>query len=182
MNDGRRKDRLSAPLMHAFRSAYAARDAKVRHDVRTADGERVIAGRRTAGRSPVTDAILRREVAIDLEALMNTIALESSIDLSEFDRVRKSVLNFGLPDVGSRTLEDAGVEGIGKEIEEALFNFEPRLDRKSVRARRDESIGQEQLKLRFLVKADLRCEPVNIPVEFVADLDLQSGAVQLNRL
>lgn len=113
---------------------------------------------------------------------MNTIALESSVDLSEFDRVRKSVLNFGLPDVGSRTLEDAGVEGIGKEIEEALFNFEPRLDRKSVRARRDESIGQEQLKLRFLVKADLRCEPVNIPVEFVADLDLQSGAVQLNRL
>ncbi|MBS0530631.1 MAG: type VI secretion system baseplate subunit TssE [Proteobacteria bacterium] len=168
--------------MHAFRSSHAARDAKVKHDVRTADGERVVTGRRTLSRSPVTDAVLRREVAIDLEALMNTIALESTDDLSEFKYVRKSILNFGLPDVSSRTLEDEGVQGIGKEIEEALFNYEPRLDRKSVSARRDDSIGYEQLKLRFVVKADLRCEPVNIPVEFVADLDLQSGAIQLNRL
>lgn len=182
MIESRRKDRLSAPLMHAFRSAHAARDAKVKHEVRTADGERVITGRRTFGRSPVTDSVLRREVAIDLETLMNTIAMESSDDLSEFAHVRKSILNFGLPDVSSRTLEDEGVQTIGKDIEEALFNFEPRLDRRSVQARRDESIGHEQLKLRFVVKADLRCEPVNIPVEFVADLDLQSGAIQLSRL
>jgi type VI secretion system protein ImpF len=182
MIEGRRKDRLSAPLMHAFRSAHAARDARTKADVRTADGERVIAGRRTLGRSPVTDTVLRREVAIDLEALMNTIAFESSEDLSEFGHVRKSILNFGLPDVGRRTLEDEGVRDIGKEIEEALFNFEPRLDRRSVRARRDDSVGHELLKLRFIVNADLRCEPVNIPVEFVADLDLQSGAIQLNRL
>lgn len=182
MVESRRKDRLSAPLMHAFRSAHAARDAKVKADIRTAEGERVIAGRRTLGRSPVTDTVLRREVAIDLEALMNTIALESTEDLSGFEHVRKSILNFGLPDIGHRTLEDAGVRDVSKEIEEALFNFEPRLDRRSVRARRDESISHEHLKLRFIVNADLRCEPVNIPVEFVADLDLQSGAIQLNRL
>ena len=168
--------------MHAFRSAHAARDARVKQDVRTTDGERVIAGRRTLGRSPVTDVVLRREVAIDLEALMNTIALESTEDLSEFGYVRKSILNFGLPDVCHRTLEDSEARHIGTDIEEALFNFEPRLDRKSVRARQDTSIGFEQLKLRFIVSADLRCEPVNIPVEFVADLDMQSGAIQLNRL
>jgi len=64
MIEGRRKDRLSAPLMHAFRSAHAARDARTKADVRTADGEGVFAGRRTLGRSPVTDTVLRREVAI----------------------------------------------------------------------------------------------------------------------
>lgn len=46
MMEGRRKDRLSAPLMHAFRSAHAARDARTKADVRTADGERVIAGQK----------------------------------------------------------------------------------------------------------------------------------------
>jgi type VI secretion system protein ImpF len=177
-----RKDRLSSPLMHAFRSAHAAHDAKTKVDLRTDGGERVIAGRRVTGRAPVSDAVLRREVAIDLEALMNTIALESSEDIVEFEWVRKSIINFGLPDVGHRTLEDGSVNDIGKEIETALFNYEPRLDRKSVHARRDASIGSEQLKLRFIVNADLRCEPVNLPVEFVADLDLESGAVQINRL
>jgi type VI secretion system protein ImpF len=182
MFENRRKDRLSAPLMHAFRMAHANRDAKVKVDIRSEAGERVIAGRRTLGRTPVTDSVLRREVAIDLEALMNTIALESSEDLATFGRVRKSILNFGLPDVGHRTLDDGETHDIGHELQEALFNFEPRLDQKSVQVRRDESIGSEQLKLRFIVNAELRCEPVNVPVEFVADLDLQSGAIQLLRL
>ena len=38
------------------------------------------------------------------------------------------------------------------------------------------SVGSEQLKLRFIVNADLRCEPVNVPVEFVADLDTRDRA------
>lgn len=177
-----RKDRLSTPLMHVFRSAHEARDARTRLDIRTAGGERVIAGRRATGRFPISDSTLRREVSIDLEALMNTISIESSEDLEAFPHVRTSILNFGLPDTGNRTLEDTGVADIEKEIETALLTYEPRLDAKSVHARRDTSIGSEQLKLRFVVNADLRCEPVNIPVEFVADLDLESGSVQINRL
>ena len=182
MSDANRKNRLTSPLMHAFRSAHAARDAKKKLDIRTEAGERIIAARRASGRMPVTDAILRREVATDLEALMNTIALQSSEDLRDFQHVRKSILNFGLPGVGHRTLDEANNEEIGKEIEAALLNFEPRLDRKSIRARRDGAIGMEQLKMRFVVNADLRCEPVNVPVEFVADLDLGSGMIQIGRL
>ena len=123
MNGSHRKERLSAPLMHAFRSANATRDAKKKIDLRTEAGERVIAGRRTSGRMPVTDSVLRREVAIDLESLMNTIAFESSEDLEEFDLVRKSILNFGLPDVGHRTLEDGNIVDIGKEIEDSLVQL-----------------------------------------------------------
>ena len=64
-----RKDRLSPPLMHAFRSAHAARDATKKIDLRDESGERIIAGRRSAGRSPITELQLRREVARDLELL-----------------------------------------------------------------------------------------------------------------
>ena len=44
-----RKDRLSPPLMYAFRSAHAARDATTKIDQRDEAGERIISGRRTAG-------------------------------------------------------------------------------------------------------------------------------------
>ena len=44
------------------------------------------------------------------------------------------------------------------------------------------SIDADELKVRFVVQADLRCEPVNVPVEFVADVELETGKIQINRL
>jgi type VI secretion system protein ImpF len=35
--------------------------------------------------------------------------------------------------------------------------------------------------VRFLVRADLLCEPLNVSVEFVADLELDSGTITLSR-
>src|SRR5262245_57304624 len=61
-----RKDRLSPPLMYAFRGAHEARDAKTKLDLRDEAGERVIASRRMAVRTAITEPTLRREVARDL--------------------------------------------------------------------------------------------------------------------
>lgn len=182
MADVNRKDRLAPPLMYAFRSAHAARDAKTKIDQRDEAGERVIAGRRTAGRSPITELHLRREVARDLESLMNTVAFESAQDLHEFAEVRKSVLNFGLPDIVHRTIDDASVADVRTEIESVLKHFEPRLASESVHAARDTEVDKTELKVRFVVHAELRCEPVNVPVEFVADVDVDGNAIQINRL
>ena len=74
--------------MFAFRSANEARDAKKKLDLRDEAGERIIAGRRATGRTAITEGLLRKDVAHDLEALMNTIALESSQDLQEFSKSR----------------------------------------------------------------------------------------------
>jgi type VI secretion system protein ImpF len=177
-----RKDRLNSPLMHAFRSAAVARDATTRIDQRDEAGERIISGRRSAGRLPITEGSLRRDVAQDLEALMNTIALESSEDLNDFGYVRKSVLNFGLPDIAHRTIDEASVGDIKDEIEVALKHFEPRLTPDSIHAARDVAVDKIELKVRFVVQAELRCEPVNVPVEFVADVDVDGNAVEINRL
>ena len=76
-----KKDRLSPPLMLAFRAAHEARDARKKLDLRDQSGERIIAGRRSTGRHPISEALLRREVSHDLETLLNTIALESTLDL-----------------------------------------------------------------------------------------------------
>jgi type VI secretion system protein ImpF len=168
--------------MYAFRSAHAARDATKKVDLRDEAGERVIAGRRSVGRAPITEPMLRKEVAQDLEALMNTVALESSEDLRDFEYVRKSILNFGLPDLVHRTTDETSVDDVKNEIETVLETFEPRLDPDSIHAERDKNVDSTELKVRFVVQADLRCEPVDVPVEFVADVELDGSAIQINRL
>ncbi|MGY8631035.1 type VI secretion system baseplate subunit TssE [Bradyrhizobium sp. 14AA] len=177
-----KRDRLSPPLMLAFRAAYVARDARKKLNLRNEFGERVIAGRRSAGRFPISETLLRREVSHDLETLLNTIALESSLDLSGRDYVRTSILNYGFPDIAHRSIDEVTDDELTDALRATLTAYEPRLDRKTIRVRRDGSVGPEQLKLRFVVHAELKAEPLNVPVEFVADVDLDSGDIQINRL
>jgi type VI secretion system protein ImpF len=176
-----KNDRLAPPLMHAFRAAHAARDAKLEVDIRDA-GERVIAPRRMTARAPISEQELRKLVDSDLAALLNTTNLDSAEDLSAAPEVRKSVLNFGFPELARRTIDEGGVLDIAREIETALADFEPRLVRNSIKARRDPLVEPEQLRVRFLVNAELRIEPVNLPVEFIAELELDSGRIKVDRL
>jgi len=113
---------------------------------------------------------------------MNTVALESAEDLTDLEYVRKSILNFGLPDLVHRSIDEAGVEDVKNELETVMTNFEPRLARESVHASRDRKIDPGDLKVRFVVQAELRCDPVDVPVEFVADLDVDGSAITINRL
>jgi len=177
-----KKERLSPPLMHAFRSAFEARDSKKKLDLRDESGERVIANRRTAARTAITEPTLRREVARDLDALMNTIALESTLDLRSSEYVRRSVLNFGFPDITHRSIDEIAVNDVSHEIATVLMHYEPRLVRDTIQVMRDSAIDSADLKVRFIVRADLSCEPLNVPIEFVADVEVDSGKIVINRL
>ena len=105
-----KKERLSPPLMYAFRSAHEARDAKKKIDLRDESGERVISSRRTTARAAINEPMLRREVSRDLDALMNTIAMESTQDLRAFEHARRSILNFGFPDIAHRSIDEISIE------------------------------------------------------------------------
>src|SRR5689334_19267406 len=170
MADVDSKTRLSPPLMQVFRAAHEAKDARKVLDIRNQAGERVVAGRRLRVRQVITEPVLRREVWRDLEALLNTIALESSVDMTDAPRVRKSILNFGIPDVSDRTIDEAAVSKIPDEIKTAILNYEPRLAADTLHVERDMTVDTAELKVRFIVRADLICEPVHVPVEFVADV------------
>jgi type VI secretion system protein ImpF len=175
------KTRLSPPLMHVFRSAHAAKDATKKIDVRNESGDRVIAGRRLRSRQVITEPALRREVSRDLESLLNAIAMDATIDMSDLPLARKSILNFGLPDGGHRTIDEIGVKDIPAEIAAAVVNYEPRLEAASLHIERDMSIDPVELKVRFIVRADLTCYPVHVPVEFIADVT-ETGKITVNRL
>ncbi|OYW67585.1 MAG: type VI secretion protein [Bosea sp. 12-68-7] len=165
--------------MFAFREAHLDKDAKVSLDLRDAGGERVIAQRRAAPRAAITEPKLRREIAVDLDALVNTINLGSSVDLSRHEHVRKSILNHGFPDLTSRSIDEHRVDLIAEDMVAVLLGYEPRLIRNSIAVERDHSLDSAELKVRFLVQADLNCEPLNVPVEFVADLELDTGKMAI---
>ncbi len=60
------------------------------------------------------------------------------------------------------------------ELEVAIRRFEPRIIGKSITVRRDTTIDTAELKVRFLVAAEISMQPDNIPVEFVADIEVDN--------
>ena len=165
--------------MFAFREAHLEKDAKTALDLRDEGGERVIANRRAAPRAAITEQKLRREIALDLDALVNTVNLASALDLSGLEQVRRSILNHGFPDMTRLSIDEHRVDTIREELADVLMGYEPRLVRKSIAVERDQGLDAAELKVRFLVRADLNCEPLNLPVEFVADLELDTGKIAI---
>ena len=181
MDNPNRHSRLSTPLMHVFRAAHEAKDAKRIIDQRNEAGERVIAGRRLRARQVITESMLRREVSRDLDALLNTVALDATVDMEHAPHVRKSILNFGIPDIAVRTIDENGVNEIPEEIRTAIINYEPRIAADSLRIARDKEVDPLELKIRFVIRGELVCHPVHVPVEFVADI-VEGGKIVVNRL
>ena len=178
----KKNERLAPPLMFAFRAAHEKRDAKKALDLRDASGQRVIAARRVGARAPISEAGLRREVNSDLSDLLNTVNLNSAFDLEEAPEVAKSVLNYGFPDLSNHTIDEHRLVEISKQIEQALMIFEPRLATDTLAVGRNPEIDSEALRIKFLIRADLRAEPLDVPVEFVAEVEVDSGKIKVERL
>jgi type VI secretion system protein ImpF len=181
MDNSSKHSRLSPPLMHVFRAAHEAKDARRIIDQRNEAGDRIIASRRLRARQVITESMLRREVSRDLDALLNTVALEASVDMEHTPHVRRSILNFGIPDIGVHTIDEAAVDKIPSEIRSAITNYEPRIAPDSLRIARDTEVDPVELKVRFVIRAELVCHPVHVPVEFVAHI-VESGKIVVNRL
>lgn len=172
-------DPLSPPLMFAFREAHDKRDARVVIDKRD-DGVRVIAGRK-ARKGAITEGQLREQLAYDLNALLNTVNMESGFDLTEFPHVRESILNYGIPEISNRTIDEDRVADIVDEIRTALLQFEPRLVRETLHVARDETVDPDSLNIRFAVSGEMACDPAAVAVEFVADIEIDTGKMRVGR-
>ncbi|MCC6204001.1 MAG: GPW/gp25 family protein [Hyphomicrobiales bacterium] len=174
-----RAPEYGAPLMSAFREAAAARDARKRM-VQTVAGERIVPGRHSSQRKG-DEASLKRDLSVDLVALLNTIELGASVDLDGLDNVRRSIINYGLRDIGRLTSEDRRVDQIKDDLRTALMQFEPRLNPETIQIERNDSEDSDQ-RIRFFVAVEMFCKPTDVSVDFVADLDVGSGKISLSRL
>jgi type VI secretion system protein ImpF len=177
-----KKNRLAPPLMHAFREAFRNKDARQALDLRDDTGERIIASRRVTARSSVTETTLRQSLAEDLNALLNTVNLASAEDLSQFSYVARSILNYGITDITGYSMGENAIEDIAEELRTALTHYEPRLIPSSIEIKRDTSFDDAAQKFRFMISADMHSTPVDVPIEFIAELELDSGKMRVSRL
>lgn len=170
--------------MWAFRNAADMKDSRAgAPDISEDAPLPVLSGRKGAAIASITEPILRREVWRDLEQLLNTVAMESTVkEIVDFAHARRSILNFGLPDMSRRTMDEllSNDRAIERDIEAALRTYEPRLLAGTIRVTRDTSIDAASLKVRFIIQADLLCRPVDIPIEFTADVDVSSGRFEVS--
>lgn len=167
--------------MFAFRDAFDAGDAKKRLEERVG-GERVLSGRGSLKRRGADEGALKRNLALDLMALVNTIDLGSAVELDDLDYVSRSVLNFGLYDVAHLTSEEMGVEEIARNLSAALLQYEPRLNAQTLSVERQTTFDDVNQRIRFTVSAEMACKPLDVPIEFIAEVDVSGGKVQLTRL
>jgi type VI secretion system protein ImpF len=169
--------RLNPSLTYVFRQAHKARDAKAR--TAWSEGDLRSGVLRATQRLVINEAELRRDVAQDVETLLNCISLESATNLRDFPHVKDSTLNYGFPSIARRTMDELERSGLEPEIERVLRAYEPRLIPSSLRVLRDRRVDAVELKIRYVVQADLACEPVALPIEFVADVEVTTGKIQI---
>jgi type VI secretion system protein ImpF len=115
---------------------------------------------------------LKRSVARDLEALLNT-RQETDVEMpSDFNEVNRSLLMYGLPDFTSvNLLNQEDRNRIRRSLERSIATFEPRLERVRVNL---ESRGEHDRAVRFRIDAFLRIEPTREAVTFDAVLQLNT--------
>jgi type VI secretion system protein ImpF len=182
MAELKKTDRFVPPLMQAFRAAFRARDAGKVLDLKDESGERIIAGRRATPRNAVAEPALRQDLSDDIAALLNTTNFAAIEDISQLEHVSRSILNYGFPDLTAISIDEDAAGNIGEQIRAALRAFEPRLVNSSIVVERDNSVDAVSLKIRFNVRAEMLATPVDVPLEFVADLELDSGKMKISRL
>jgi type VI secretion system protein ImpF len=148
-------DRYSPTIMHAFRAAFEARDARKKMDLRGEEGERIVASRRIPLRFGMRNAVVRDELARDLSNLLNTVNLAAAEDLSEVPLVERSILNFGLSDLGTASEERSIRSRLAEDIMRVLDQYEPRLIKGSGRFEPDERERADVTTLCCMVNAEM---------------------------
>jgi type VI secretion system protein ImpF len=132
----------------------------------------------TRSEAPITRAeSLRRfraAVKRDLESLLNTVRVAFEIPDS-CPELQKSLLNYGLPDVSSMSLQSPTDERrLLRGLELAIEMFEPRLARAKVTS--SETVTSTMQAVRFHVEALLMIDPAPERIAFDTVLEISKGA------
>lgn len=116
---------------------------------------------------------LKQSLVRDLEWLLNTRRIaEPAPDY--YGEVVRSVYNFGLPDISSRSADSVDAQQLLlRDIEESIRVFEPRLTDVRVHLRPNAEEGARQA--RFVIEAMLRMEPNPERVVFDTVLETPTG-------
>lgn len=122
---------------------------------------------------------LRESVRRDLTWLFNTTRLAAASPAVEGSPLAaRSVLNYGLPDLAGRTASGVDLGALEQLLREAIWDFEPRLERSSVKVRGlldDREMSHNAVS--FAIEAELWAHPVPLRLLLRTEIDLEDGHI-----
>ncbi len=174
-------DQRQVSIMHVFRAAAASGDSRKELGLQN-DGDRALSIRRKQHREGTDEATLRQHLSIDLANLMNTIRLDAMISLEDAPLVAKSVINFGFSDMSSLYKSEQTNSKIIDAIRNSLITYEPRLIPESIEIHVNNEVQSVDQRLSFEISAEMVANPMDIPLNFMAEVDLGAGKMKMTRL
>ncbi|MFV0299829.1 MAG: type VI secretion system baseplate subunit TssE [Paracoccus sp. (in: a-proteobacteria)] len=175
----KRPDRQMS-ILQVFRAAARAGDARdAAPSERRADDDRIISVRRRQSRDGSDPIAMQADLAIDIASLMNTIRLDALVDLSDTPLVQKSIVNYGFRDMSSLTQSNETTARIAASIRESLVRHEPRLIPETLDVRVSERNAMTDQRIFFDITAEMRASPADLPMDFVAEVDLGAGKLRM---
>ncbi|MDR2260455.1 MAG: type VI secretion system baseplate subunit TssE [Azoarcus sp.] len=131
-------------------------------------------------RGAVSRNAFRKTVLRDLAWLLNCTNLEGQLPLEEFPRVKRSVINFGIPTLAGERLSESDLGAVADGIKNAITCFEPRILEKSLRvtiAHGDDAALYNRA--HFRIEATYWFEPYPIDMVIRAQWDMETGGVEI---
>jgi type VI secretion system protein ImpF len=177
----RKGDRAKISVMQVFRESYFEHDAR-KANASSGSGEVQISKRSQQRREGVSETQLRAHLEADLNALLNTIQLGSTVDLEDTPHVSQSIVNYGFRDLSGISLAEINTSKMIDTIRQSLLDYEPRLVGESVEVTVTGSEGDTRQRLSISVSAELMGDPVDIPLDFDAEVDLGAGKLRMSKL
>jgi type VI secretion system protein ImpF len=124
---------------------------------------------------------LRAAVLRDLSWLLNANGLGAGQDLSGYPHVARSVVNYGMPSLAGSTWSGTDLASLERAIRQAVWDFEPRILRHTVRVRAVRPRGgrPQHNVLAFEISGELWAQPVPEHLVLRTELDLEEGSVSI---
>ena len=131
--------------------------------------------RRAISISRLRDCVLR-----DLGWLLNTGKLSQVQALEDYPEVARSVVNYGTIDLSGQHLSSTNLGELEDAVKQAIFDFEPRIIRETLRVR--SMMDGEQMSataISFDIEGSLWAQPLPMRMFLHTEIDLESGHVAI---
>lgn len=126
---------------------------------------------------------LRESVLRDVAWLLNTTNLVDHELTENYPLVAQSVVNYGLPDLAGLTASAVDVAELEALVRQAIWDFEPRILRHSVKVRAQAAGDQmNHNALVFEIEGDLWAQPVPLELFLKTEVDLESGNIAVTEM
>lgn len=169
-------------LMNVFRQAAQDRDARASSESIAEDGGKVLSVRSIERREGASQVTLRSHLAQDLSSLLGTICLDAALPLDGLDHVKVSILNYGMQDMSRLTADNFRDAKLARDLRAALLAHEPRLIAETLEVTLRSVAANEEQRITFDISAEMTAKPVDVPLEFVAEIDTAAGKINLGQL